>query len=84
MFQTLPQVIINAKVQNKKKALLESDSIIMAEIENLTKSFKDKGRVLVRPSGTEPCIRVMIEGEDQSVIEERASALAKLIEARLG
>ena len=84
VFQTLPQVIINAKVQNKKKALLESDSIIMAEIENLTKSFKDKGRVLVRPSGTEPCIRVMIEGEDQSVIEERASALAKLIEARLG
>ena len=84
VFQTLPQVIINAKVQNKKKALLESDSIIMAEIENLTQSFKDKGRVLVRPSGTEPCIRVMIEGEDQSVIEERASALAKLIEARLG
>ncbi len=42
-----------------------------------------RGRVLIRPSGTEPLVRVMIEGEDRSAIESEAVAIAELIESRL-
>lgn len=83
VFKALPQVTVNARVQNQNKYLYENDAVIMNEVESIEKQFKDRGRVLVRASGTEPCIRVMIEGEDQSVIEERANGLAKIIEARL-
>ena len=54
--------------------------MIKAEIENLEKEFEGNGRVLIRPSGTEPLVRVMIEGENQEYIEEKAKTLAKLIE----
>ena len=46
----------------------------------LEKQFDGKGRVLIRPSGTEPMVRVMIEGKDQAVIDEEAKKLAALIE----
>jgi phosphoglucosamine mutase len=84
VFQTLPQVIINAKVQNSKKYSFSDDKKIMEEIAALEKEFDGKGRVLIRASGTEPCVRVMIEGEDMKIITQRATYLAKLIEARLG
>ncbi len=84
IFKTLPQATVNAKVPNSKKNEYTKDKVIMAEIENLEKEFDGNGRVLIRPSGTEPCVRVMIEGENQSVIEKKANYLAKLIEARLG
>ena len=45
----------------------------------LTNKFKGEGRVLIRPSGTEPLVRVMIEGKDQKVIDEEARKLAELI-----
>ena len=45
--------------------------------------FAGNGRVLIRPSGTEPLVRVMIEGEDQNYIKEKAETLAKLIEKKL-
>ncbi|MBO4897153.1 MAG: phosphoglucosamine mutase [Clostridia bacterium] len=84
IFKTLPQVIVNAKVQNTKKYTYSEDKIIMDEIAALEKEFDGRGRVLVRASGTEPCVRVMIEGEDMAVIKEKAATLATLIEARLG
>jgi len=84
VFQTLPQVIVNAKVQNSKKYSFSDDKKIMEEIAALEKEFDGKGRVLIRASGTEPCVRVMIEGEDMKIIKQRATYLAKLIEARLG
>ncbi len=83
-FEAMPQVIVNAKVANDKKPIFSSDEVIKAEIEMVEKEFEGNGRVLIRPSGTEPCIRVMIEGPDYSLIEKRANYLAKLIEARLG
>lgn len=80
---SLPQVLINAKVNNdKKKAYLE-DEVIKAEIEKLEEKFSGEGRVLIRPSGTEPLVRVMIEGKDIKEITEMANSLAKLIEERL-
>ena len=84
VFKTLPQVIVNAKVQNTKKQLFADDKVIEEEIRALEKEFDGSGRVLVRPSGTEPCVRVMLEGEDIDIIKQKASCLAKLIEARLG
>lgn len=84
VFQTLPQVIVNAKVQNSKKEEYKSDKVIMEEIAELEKEFEGKGRVLIRPSGTEPCVRVMLEGDNLALITQKANYLAKLIEARLG
>lgn len=83
-YKTLPQATVNAKVPNSRKNDYLNDSVIMAEIESLEKEFAGKGRVLIRPSGTEPCVRVMLEGENQAVINQKANYLAKLIEARLG
>ena len=78
-----PQVLINAKVSADKKYDYEKDAEIKAEIEKLEKEFSGNGRVLIRPSGTEPLVRVMIEGEDQGYIKAKAEALAKLIEQKL-
>lgn len=78
-----PQVLINAKVNSEKKNKYEKDEIIKQEIQELEKEFEGNGRVLIRPSGTEPLIRVMIEGENQQIITQKAQQLANLIEDRL-
>jgi len=78
-----PQVLINAKVSSDKKYDYEKDTEIKAAIEKLTAEFSGNGRVLIRPSGTEPLVRVMIEGEDQKVITQKARELADLIEKKL-
>ena len=78
-----PQVLINAKVDSNKKNDYESNPEIKAAIEKLTEEFSGNGRVLIRPSGTEPLVRVMIEGENQEVITKKARELADLIEEKL-
>lgn len=78
-----PQVLINAKVSSQKKQDYETDSEIKQKIEELEKEFSGNGRVLIRPSGTEPKVRVMIEGENQEYITKRAQELADLIEKKL-
>lgn len=81
--KTYPQVLINAKVESSKKYDYEKDEEIKSAIEELEKEFSGNGRVLIRPSGTEPLVRVMIEGEDQNYIEEKATEIAKIIEEKL-
>ncbi len=83
MMEVLPQVLVNAKVSNDKKKDYEKDQVIQKEIEIIEKKFMENGRVLIRPSGTEPLVRVMIEGKDRDEIEKDAKALAQLIEERL-
>ena len=78
-----PQVLINAKVSNDKKYDYEIDTEIRAKIEELEKEFSGNGRVLIRPSGTEPKVRVMIEGENQEYITQKARELADLIEKKM-
>ena len=78
-----PQVLINAKVSADKKYDYEKDPEIKARIDGLEKEFSGNGRVLIRPSGTEPLVRVMIEGENQEYIKEKAESLAKFIEQKL-
>lgn len=77
-----PQVLINAKVDTNKKYDYEKNSEIKLAIEELEKEFSGNGRVLIRPSGTEPLVRVMIEGKDENLIREKAVKLANLIEEK--
>ncbi len=79
----LPQVLVGAKVDNSKKYDYLKDDIICSEIEKLEKMFEGTGRVLIRPSGTEPLVRVMIEGENQEQLNQEANRLADLIQERL-
>ena len=78
-----PQVLINAKVNAEKKYDYEKDEDIKKAIENVEKEFAGNGRVVIRPSGTEPLVRVMIEGEDQKYITQRAKEIVDLIEKKL-
>ena len=83
IIQIYPQVLINAKVDANKKYDYDKDEKIQKEIQKLEKEFSGNGRVLIRPSGTEPLVRVMIEGENQGYIKAKAETLAKLIEQKL-
>ena len=79
-----PQVLINAEVNNDKKYNFDNNKEIASEIEKLDKKYEGNGRVLIRASGTEPLVRVMIEGENQEEITKDAKKLAKIIEKILG
>lgn len=79
VMEVLPQALVNAKVPNHKKESYMEYSEIAEAIEELEKKFDGEGRVLIRPSGTEPLVRVMIEGKDQKIIDEEAKKLAELI-----
>lgn len=79
-----PQILRNVTVESKNKKIYAKDSEIMAKIESIEKQIHGEGRVLVRPSGTEPLIRIMIEGKDRNYIAEMAEDLANLIAAKLG
>ena len=79
VMEVLPQALVNAKVPNNKKESYMEYSDIAEAIAELEKKFAGEGRVLIRPSGTEPLVRVMIEGKDQKVIDEEAHKLAELI-----
>ena len=75
----LPQVLENAVIPNDKKNIYLIDEEIASEIKRIEKILDGKGRVLIRPSGTEPLVRVMLEGEDQDEINSLAKSLAELI-----
>jgi phosphoglucosamine mutase len=77
----LPQVMINSAVRRRDD--WEGDEEFLSAIRRATDRMGDRGRVLVRPSGTEPRIRIMVEGDDPAEIEEMARELATLAEARL-
>ena len=79
VMEVLPQALVNAKVPNHKKESYMEYSEIADAIQELEKKFAGEGRVLIRPSGTEPLVRVMIEGKNQEEITEEAQKLADLI-----
>ncbi len=84
VMRVLPQALVNAKVSNIKKEYYMDNKAISDAIKALEQKFDGKGRVLIRPSGTEPLVRVMIEGDNQELINEEAKALAELIEQSIG
>ena len=79
IMEVLPQALVNAKVPNYKKESYMEYSEIAEAIGELEKKFAGEGRVLIRPSGTEPLVRVMIEGKELEVIQQEAKKLADLI-----
>jgi phosphoglucosamine mutase len=79
-----PQVLKNAHVKEKNKSRYLNDPEIGIAIEKVEKQMEGEGRVLIRPSGTEPLVRVMLEGADQSFLDRTAGELAELIEKKLG
>lgn len=82
MMKKLPQVLVNAKVPNEMKDIHERDEEIVFEINKIEERLSGYGRVLIRPSGTEPLIRVMLEGENQVELDLIAHSLAKKIEEK--
>ena len=82
MMDRFPQTLVNAKVPNEHKDSLMKNDVILKEIQKVEKVLQDEGRVLVRPSGTEPLVRVMIEGKNLEEIQGFAQKIAGLIEAQ--
>ena len=78
-----PQVLVNAKVKQERKYDYSKDKEIQELISEIENEFSNNGRVLIRTSGTEPLIRVMIEGKDVNYIDKKARKLADLIEKKL-
>lgn len=84
LMTNFPQVLVNAKVKNEFKYKYKDNIEIANEIKRVEGIFHGEGRVLIRPSGTEPLVRVMIEAKEGDKIQEIASDLAKFIEDRIG
>lgn len=82
--EIFPQVLKNAIVRNDKKFKFMEDPEIMAEIEKMEAEMEGCGRVLIRPSGTEPVARVMLEGQDVDHITALAGNLAEMITRKFG
>lgn len=80
IMEVLPQALVNAHVPNDRKTSYNDYSEIREGIRKLEDKFAGQGRILIRPSGTEPLVRVMIEGKNQNEIDRDAHELASLIE----
>ena len=80
--EVVPQILINVQVKNRKEP--SQVPVLQREIERIEKKLNGSGRVLVRSSGTEPLVRVMIEGLRKDEIQELAEELAQLIQKQLG
>ena len=83
VMESLPQVLVNARVNNAKKNTFMEVSEIREAIERVKELFAGEGRVLIRTSGTEPLVRVMIEGKNIELMNNEANKLALLIEKKL-
>ena len=83
VMKELPQVLVNAKVPNEKKNIYLEDAEIIEAINAVEAKLNGVGRVLIRPSGTEPLVRVMLEGENQEEINEMANSLVDLILSKI-
>lgn len=83
IMQVLPQSLYGARVSDARKYDYDKDEEVAEAIKALEKKYEGRGRVLIRASGTEPLVRVMIEGPNQREMDQDVYSLAKLIEKRL-
>ncbi len=83
IMRNLPQVLINATVPNNKKDIYLEDEEIKEKIKQAEQKLDGKGRVLIRASGTEPLVRVMLEGECIKDITQMAEEIADLIDKKV-
>jgi len=82
--EIFPQVLKNARVKNENKNKYQEDPVIQEAIARVEQEMEGQGRVLIRPSGTEPLVRVMLEGQDVEHITKLAQELAILLTRRFG
>ena len=78
-----PQVLVNVEVSNEGKLRFYTDRKIKEATQRVQNQLGRKGRILVRPSGTEPLLRVMVEGENEAEIQELADYVADVIREQL-
>ena len=83
VMERMPQVLINVKVSAEGKLAFYTDKEVKAEIKRVTDILGDRGRILVRVSGTEPLVRVMLEGENLEEIQSLAEESAQVVRERL-
>jgi phosphoglucosamine mutase len=80
--EKLPQRLVNIRVRDR--AAIDRASAVWAAVEEHSKRLEGRGRVLVRPSGTEPLVRVMVEAPQENECQEIVDQLANVVEAELG
>ena len=83
VMERMPQVLINVKVSAEGKLAFYTDKEVKSEIKRVTEILGDRGRILVRVSGTEPLVRVMLEGENLEEIQSLAEESAQVVRERL-
>lgn len=79
VMKTYPQILVNVRVADKR--CIESDAAVLEAIATAQSALDGRGRILVRPSGTEPLVRIMIEGQDEAEMRGLAQSVASRIEA---
>ena len=77
-YEVYPQVLKNVKVKDKKAA--QDDEKVQAEVAKVTESLGSNGRILLRQSGTEPVVRVMVEASDLETCEKFVDQVIKVME----
>ncbi len=78
--EIFPQVLKNVKVKDKKAA--QEDPVVKAEVQRVTEALGDSGRILLRPSGTEPVVRVMAEASSQEICESYVDQIIEVMKAQ--
>ena len=84
IMQVFPQVLINVKVTKESKQKYNNDEYIISAVQEAEMELSGNGRVLVRVSGTEPLVRVMLEGSDIDQITKLGNRIADVVKKRLG
>lgn len=79
-----PQVLVNVRVENGAAKALLAGAGVAAAVDEVTRELAERGRVLLRPSGTEPLIRVMVEGRDAAAVHAGAERIAASVRAAAG
>jgi len=84
IMEEYPQVMVNVKIPNDRKKTVMADEDITRRVREIEDELGDEGRMILRPSGTEPLIRVMMEGRDRELIDMKTREMAELIAVRFG
>ena len=78
----LPQAMVNVRIENPGG--IATNALVDDAIRGIEARLNGRGRVVIRPSGTEPVVRVMVEGEDADEVNEQAASLAAVVEQANG
>ena len=79
LFTPIPQKLVS--LSNIDRSLLQNDTVTK-QIEEIKKQICDKGRLLIRPSGTEPVIRIMVEAEEPKIIDDTINEIVKILNSK--